>query len=174
MKTKTIIPFLFFLLIIPLVSSLEVGNYTYFDYYCDGDYEVENQSTGEYNGTDWLYFYSYLYNEFCEDGCVNNHCSYSSIMTEIFFGYVAFFSSVLLIVGALNRSKFFSLVAGMMILMMGVYITSEGMMIDGILYEDTIVRAVGLVMIVFSIFLFYSFIIDVNDTKKGMKGDFDE
>jgi len=174
-KTKTLFAFLFFLLIIPLVSSY-YENYTSYqdsEYYCDGSYSVNNVSTREFNETDWTYI-NFYYSDLCDYGCEDGYCKPASIMSEELFALLGSLFSILLVVGAINKNKFFSFIAGMLILIMGVYITSEGMVIDEILYEDTLIRVVGIVLIMFSIFLFYSFIIDVNDTRKGNRGEFDE
>jgi len=173
MKPKNLFAFFFFLLIIPL--SYGVENITYYqtsEYYCDGVYSVNNITLREFNETDWVYTINY-YNELCDYGCSGGFCEPASIMTGELFTLLGFLSSLLLIVGSINKNKFFSLIAGMMILIIGIYIVSEGMIISEILYEETIIRVIGIILIIFSIFLFYSFILDINDFKNERRGEFD-
>jgi len=112
--------------------------------------------------------------KYCLYGCANNQCQPASLMSGGLFISMGLISAVLLVVGVLSKNKFFALIAGMIILVIGIYITAEGLVVDGILYEETVIRVIGIVLMIFAIFLFYSFAIDVSDTKKGNKGDFDE
>ena len=110
----------------------------------------------------------------CDYGCVNNQCQPASLMSGGLFISLGFISTVLLIVGVMSKNKFFALIAAMIVLIIGIYITSEGLVVNGLLYEETVIRVIGIVLIMFSIFLFYSFIADVNETRKGNRGEFDE
>ena len=104
----------------------------------------------------------------CLYGCANNQCQSASLMTAGMFSILGIISVFLLGLGSYAENKFFVLISSMIILIMGVYVTTEGIIVDGILFKETVIRIIGIIMIMFSIYLIYSFIIEEAGEKEDV------
>ena len=104
----------------------------------------------------------------CNYGCENNQCQTPSLMTAGMFSILGLISIFLLGLSSYTENKFFALISSMIILIMGVYVTTEGIIVDGILFKETVIRIIGIIMIMFSIYLIYSFIIDEAGEKEDV------
>jgi len=104
----------------------------------------------------------------CPYGCANNQCQTASLMTGSMLGLLGVISIFCLGLGSYTDNKFFILMSAMIILIMGVYVTTEGIVIGGILFKETVIRIIGIIMIMFSIYLIYSFILEQAGEKEDV------
>ncbi len=89
-------------------------------------------------------------------------------MTGSMLGLLGVISIFCLGLGSYTDNKFFNLMSAMIILIMGVYVTTEGIVIGGILFKETVIRIIGIIMIMFSIYLIYSFILEQAGEKEDV------
>ncbi len=113
--------------------------------------------------------FTFSYNETCLYGCHFNQCQDPSFITAQSFTIFFAVFAVLMIVSAITNNKLFSLIAALILLIVSLLIVSEGFVLNQILYRNTTVRIIGIVFIMFSIFLIYSFGVDAFRDKKQQR-----
>jgi len=93
----------------------------------------------------------------CNYGCENNQCQNASLITNtsflIFFG----FSVVMFVMSSITENKLFSLIGGMVLLVLSVYMASEGIVVNDVLLKNLPIRIISAIFILFSIYLMLDF-----------------
>lgn len=107
---------------------------------------------------------------YCPYGCENNNCKEASVLNMTMFSILFGGSLVMMLISAISGNDTFGLIGALIIMLLGVYLAVEGLVIDDILHKNTLIRMVGLALILIGLYTMYAF----GASQFGKKGEDDE
>jgi len=93
----------------------------------------------------------------CPYGCSDNMCQEASILNTTMFSVFIGSSLVLMLIAAISGNDAFGLIGALIIMLIGVYLVTQGIVVNDILHKNTLTRMISLALIGIGLYTMYVF-----------------